>query len=102
MDSRLRLLEISFTGRVVHSLALALSLFNTRLFFVSPPSLAMPESICRELRQQGVLFSCHQSIEEVVDRIDILFMTRVQKERFASPKEYQKLKDHYIFDYGSA
>lgn len=83
-------------GRTVHSLALALRLFNVRLYFVSPSSLQMPESICQALRQEGIPFSCHQSLEKIIDKIDLLYMTRVQKERFSHIDEYLKLKDQFI------
>jgi aspartate carbamoyltransferase catalytic subunit len=83
-------------GRTVHSLSLGLRLFGSRLYFVSPPSLAMPDTICQTLRQGGIPFSFHQSIEEVIDKVDILYMTRVQKERFASPDEYAHVKDRFI------
>ena len=75
---------------------LALRLFDSRLYFVAPPLLAMPDSVCQSLRQAGVPFSFHHSIDEVIDKVDILYMTRVQKERFTSQEEYLKLKDHFI------
>jgi aspartate carbamoyltransferase catalytic subunit len=83
-------------GRTAHSLALALRLFSSRLYFVSPPSLAMPDTICQSLKQEGIPFSLHQSIDEIIDKVDILYMTRVQKERFAHQEEYLKVKDHFI------
>ena len=83
-------------GRTVHSLALALRHFDSRLYFVAPPLLAMPDAICQNLRQAGVPFSFHNSIDEVIDKVDILYMTRVQKERFASQEEYFRVKDQLI------
>lgn len=83
-------------GRTVHSLAPTLGMFDNRFYFVSPPALGMPSAICQNLRQTGVPFSLHPTIEEILGRVDILFMTRVQGERFRSQEEYQKLKDHFI------
>ncbi len=100
-QNRLEGLNIAFVGdllygRTVHSLALALSLFDCRLYCVSPPELALPEAISQHLRRSGTPFSFHQSINEVIDKADILYMTRVQKERFASAYDYEKMKNHYI------
>ncbi len=83
-------------GRTVHSLAYALRLFDARLYFVSPASLQMPEYVCDELKKAGIPFSFHNSIEEVIGKCDILYMTRVQKERFANLEEYNRVKDHFI------
>jgi aspartate carbamoyltransferase catalytic subunit len=69
-------------GRTVHSLAKACCHFNSRLYFVSPPRLEMPDPLCDELRRQGLRFSFHEDLEEVIDKVDILYMTRIQKERF--------------------
>lgn len=69
-------------GRTVHSLSLALAHYGARLYFVSDESLSLPESIQHELRKKGVRFSFHTSLEEVLYKADILYMTRIQKERF--------------------
>jgi aspartate carbamoyltransferase catalytic subunit len=83
-------------GRTVHSLAQACAQFNVRLYFVSPKSLEMPQHIIDDLIQRGTKFSLHGSIEEVIEKVDILYMTRVQEERFADKTEYQRLKDSFI------
>lgn len=83
-------------GRTVHSLAMASCHFNMRLYFVAPESLEMPKAICDRLREQRVKFSFHRSIEEVMPKADIIYMTRVQKERFSSPVEYQRVKDSFV------
>ena len=83
-------------GRTVHSLAIALSHFNCQLYFVSPKMLGMPTSICEELEKKKVTFSYHNDIEEVIDKVDILYMTRIQKERFGDPLEYLRIKDSYV------
>ena len=82
-------------GRTVHSLALASALFDARFYFVSPEQLMMPEEICHLLRKKGVKFSFHHSLEEVIGKADILYMTRIQKERF-DEDIYAKVKDLYV------
>ncbi len=69
-------------GRTCHSLVEALARFGARLYFVSPESLAMPQTICDKLKLAGAKFSFHRDLSEIVDRVDILYMTRIQKERF--------------------
>lgn len=84
-------------GRTVHSLAQALSLFNCNFYFIAPDALAMPDYILEELDNKGISYSLHQSIEEVVDSLDILYMTRVQKERF-DETEYQHIKSAFLLN----
>lgn len=69
-------------GRTIHSLSLALTHYPVRLYFVAPESLNLPDSITHELRKKGVKFSFHEKLEEVVPKVDILYMSRIQKERF--------------------
>lgn len=83
-------------GRTVHSLAIALSHYNCRLYFISPESLGMPKHIKEELDKKGVLYSEHKKIEEVIDLADILYMTRIQGERFPDKAEYEKVKGVYV------
>ncbi len=83
-------------GRTVHSLTHALSMFeNNRLYFVSPDMLKIPEHIRNELRENGIEYSEHAKIEDVVNEVDILYMTRIQKERFGDAMEYEKVKNAY-------
>jgi aspartate carbamoyltransferase catalytic subunit len=70
-------------GRTVHSLCQALAHYGSRLYFVSPEALSLPDSAQHELRKKGVKFSFHSSLEEVLPKVDILYMTRIQKERFS-------------------
>lgn len=98
LQGRLEGLNIAMIGdlkfsRTVHSLAQALYHFNARLYFVSHPTLEMPKRNCDELRERGVRFSFHKSVEEVIDKVDILYATRVQEERFAHKFEYEEVKD---------
>lgn len=93
-------LKIAFVGdlkygRTVHSLAQALSQFNARFYFIAPEALAMPDYICEELTEKGIEFSIHESMEEVIPEVDILYMTRVQKERFEE-SEYRHIAAKFI------
>lgn len=69
-------------GRTIHSLSLALAHYPIRLYFVSPESLVLPDAIAHELKKKGVKFSFHEKLEEVIPKVDILYMSRIQKERF--------------------
>ena len=82
-------------GRTVHSLAQALSLYNARLFLVSPESLAMPEYLLDELENKNIEYHICPTIESVIPEVDILYMTRVQKERF-DETEYSHLRAKFI------
>ena len=84
-------------GRTVHSLAQALSLFNCRFFFISPEALAMPDYLCEELEEKGIRFSVHETMEEVMPELDILYMTRVQKERF-DETEYKHMAAKFVLE----
>ncbi|MCD6478388.1 MAG: aspartate carbamoyltransferase, partial [Candidatus Diapherotrites archaeon] len=85
-------------GRTVHSLALALSLFeDIKLAFISPEMLAMPEHIKDSIKSK-VRFSEHTELSEVIAKLDVLYVTRIQKERFPDPVDYEKVKSAYIVD----
>lgn len=81
-------------GRTVHSLAQALDKFNCKIFLVSPSILRMPEHVLEDLGN----YSEHESIQEVLEKADILYMTRIQRERFADENEYQKVKNIYMLN----
>ncbi|TLY48786.1 MAG: aspartate carbamoyltransferase [Gammaproteobacteria bacterium] len=82
-------------GRTVHSLVQLCALFNMRLFLVSPSILGLPEIICDELKHKGIRFSFHANLDEVISKIDILYMTRLQQERFTQ-SEHQLFEKQYI------
>jgi aspartate carbamoyltransferase catalytic subunit len=82
-------------GRTIHSFAQACMLFDVRLYLVAPEGLALPEPICDALKKQGIRFSFHHSMEEILPKVDILYLTRIQQERF-SAAEYQLVKNNYI------
>ena len=86
-------------GRTVHSLVTLLSLYAVRLNFVSPPSLAMPASVISAARKAGVPVNQYESLEEVLGETDVLYVTRVQKERFKSEEEWNQVKDAYRIDH---
>ena len=79
-------------GRTVHSLSQALDAFNTKLFFISPDILAMPENITDELNGE---WSAHTTINEILTDLDILYVTRIQKERFPDIDEYREVAGAY-------
>lgn len=85
-------------GRTVHSLVYAMSFFNPTFYFVSPDSLKMPDHFKEEFKNIGIKFSEHSNIEDIADKVDILYMTRIQKERFPDAQEYEKVKNVYILN----
>lgn len=82
-------------GRTVHSLAQALGHFNPRFYFVSPEALAMPGYIEDSLKEAGIQFEYVEQLEDVIPMVDVLYMTRVQKERF-DPTEYMHIASQFI------
>lgn len=82
-------------GRTVHSLTQALSLFNCRFYFVAPEALAMPDYICEELDEKGIPYTLVSSLEEVIPQVDVLYMTRVQRERF-DEAEFKKIQGKFV------
>lgn len=83
-------------GRTVHSLARALSQFKVRLTFVAPKALAMPSEVGDWLRTNGLDITEVEDLKQGLTKADIVYMTRIQKERFGDQKEYARLKDYYI------
>lgn len=84
-------------GRTVHSLMMAMTEFENPIFnFISPDELAMPEEYKMFLDQKGIRYFEHTEINDNINHADIIYMTRVQKERFMDPIEYEKVKNVYI------
>ena len=79
-------------GRTVHSLSQALNRFNTKFFFISPKSLAMPEHVTDVLDSH---WSTHENLKEVLGDLDVLYVTRIQKERFPDLEDYKKVAGAY-------
>ncbi|MEM1549378.1 MAG: aspartate carbamoyltransferase, partial [Candidatus Methanomethylicia archaeon] len=83
-------------GRTVHSLAYALAFYDVNIYFVSPPELRMRREIIEDLKKIGVKFKEYYELtNEILNEIDVLYVTRIQKERFIDPNEYQKVKNAY-------
>ena len=86
-------------GRTVHSLAKALARYqNIRVVFVSPKELVVPEYITKTLRDQNIEFCETKNLEEAMPELDVLYMTRVQKERFFNEDDYIRLKDTFVLN----
>ena len=85
-------------GRTVHSLVNALSRYeNINFVFISPEELKLPRYVKEEaLKKKGIPYTQTTSLEEALPQLDILYMTRVQKERFFNEEDYIRLKDSYI------
>jgi aspartate carbamoyltransferase catalytic subunit len=83
-------------GRTVHSLVQALSLFGATFHFVSPDSLKMPSSVKTWVKNAGLEYHQYTDLMDVIPTADILYMTRIQGERFPDPLEYEKVKNAYI------
>ncbi|MEM3700090.1 MAG: aspartate carbamoyltransferase [Candidatus Bathyarchaeia archaeon] len=84
-------------GRTVHSLAYAFSLFNIELYLVSPESLKMRREVLQTIKEK-ILVTEKTSLEKIIPIIDVLYVTRIQKERFPDPAEYAKVKGSYKID----
>lgn len=86
-------------GRTVHSLTHAMSLFGAEMVFISPPSLKMPQSVLEELSAQGISFQTAERPEDACGmKLDVLYVTRIQKERFGDPQEYKNVAHSYRID----
>ena len=83
-------------GRTVHSLSWLLGKYGPRFYFVSPTELSMPREITDELKQEGIEVVETNNLTEAVEKSDVLYMTRIQQERFANEDEYKQFKDTYI------
>ena len=82
-------------GRTVHSLLQAMSLFNAKFRFIAPMELQMPKEYKLFLRDKGLSYTEHTELSNNISDTDILYMTRVQRERFSDPIEYEKVKNVY-------
>ncbi len=84
-------------GRTVHSLAYALSLYNIELYLISPESLKMRNEVVRTIKNKISIVE-DTNLETIISEIDVLYVTRIQKERFPDPAEYAKVKGVYKID----
>lgn len=85
-------------GRTVHSLAEALAMFGAELTFVAPPLLQMPNETAKQLEKEGVKARLCSNLEEVIADADVLYVTRIQKERFPDVSEYEKVAGCFRID----
>ena len=83
-------------GRTVHSLLMAMSRFGATFTFVAPKELQMPNEYKLYLDELGLKYTEQTDLNENLDQADIIYMTRVQKERFSDPLEYEKVKNVYV------
>ena len=99
---RLDSLSIAFVGdlknsRPLHSLMPIFMFYpNNTFYFISPSELVISDELRQELKENGIKFVETQNLEEVLPKVDVLYMTRVQKERFESTEDYDKVKDSFL------
>ncbi len=85
-------------GRTVHSLSRLLSLYDVKLNFVSPEILRLPEEIISELESKGIPIQEYALLDQALSESDVLYVTRIQKERFEDPRDYENVKGTYIIN----
>ncbi len=95
-DLTIALLGDLKNGRTVHSLVPVLAKFGFRFYFVAPQALAMPHTLTEEWRAAGVDITETENLDEAAMRSDVLYVTRIQKERFADPADYERLKGSFV------
>lgn len=78
-------------GRTVHSLARLLSLYQVQLQYISPPGLGMPKHVMEYVARKGIPQKVYERLEDVLADTHVLYMTRIQRERFQSQEEYEKV-----------
>ena len=86
-------------GRTVHALVELLSLFKAKLYFVSPGPLRMPEEVTQHLKEKGIAVLETEDMLEAAEASHLIYMTRIQKERFTDLSEYEKVKGSFIIDH---
>ncbi len=86
-------------GRTIHSLIMAMSEFENPIFnFIAPPKLQIPQEYKMILKEKNIRFFEHSEFTNIISEADIIYMTRVQKERFSDPMEYEHVKNIYILE----
>ena len=86
-------------GRTVHSLVIALTMFkNVTFHLVSPVELKLPSAVKQYIKDKNYTYHQYEDIQEVIPKVDILYMTRIQRERFSDPMEYERVKNSYILN----
>lgn len=87
-------------GRTVHSLVMALCNFNTTFHLVSPIELKLPSYVKMHIKNNNLNYFQYTELNDVIKTADIIYMTRIQRERFSDPIEYEKVKNAYILSAG--
>ena len=85
-------------GRTVHSLVKLLAMYDVKINYVSPKALAIPDEIKEHVAQQGIQQRVFDNIDEVIPHTDVLYVTRIQKERFKTIEEYEAVLGSYIIN----
>jgi aspartate carbamoyltransferase len=83
-------------GRTVHSLARLLTLFDVKLNYVSPKILTMPEDVVKEVAEKNIPQNQYNTLDPVLAETDVLYVTRVQKERFEDLENYERVKNEFV------
>ncbi len=83
-------------GRTVHSLVQALCNYKTTFHLVSPLELKLPSAVKMSIKERNLEYTQSTDLQDVIQKVDILYMTRIQKERFADPLDYEKVKNAYV------
>ncbi|XP_017788767.1 PREDICTED: CAD protein [Habropoda laboriosa] len=83
-------------GRTVHSLARLLTLYNVELRYVCPPGLGMPDHVSKYVSERGIQQEQFNTLEDALTDTDVLYMTRIQKERFTTQEEYRQVCGHFV------
>ena len=96
-------LKIAFVGdlkygRTVHSLTKALTHFNPTIYFVAPQILQMSNYLLEDLKKNGIKYEILEDFRNCLDKIDVFYMTRIQKERFPDVEDYEKVKGIYVIN----
>ena len=96
-------LEIAFVGdlkygRTVHSLVKALTHFNPKIYFIAPQILQMPQYLLDELNKNNIKYEFLEDFRDCLDKIDVFYMTRIQKERFPDIEDYEQVKGIYVIN----
>jgi aspartate carbamoyltransferase catalytic subunit len=100
-QGKLEELQLAFVGdlkygRTVHSLVFAMCNFNATFHLVSPEELKLPSYVKQKIKDLNLKYHQYTDLQEVIPKVDILYMTRIQKERFSDPIEYERVKNAYI------
>ena len=85
-------------GRTVHSLAYALGMYDVKMTFISPKELRMPKETLHDLENNNIKYTETDDLKEVIDDVDVLYVTRIQKERFPDIEEYERIKGAYLIN----